>query len=246
MKNVTQKDTHRIAPILIGAAGGLAGLALRCWQLTKGADITGRLRAGHPTGTVLAVYCAIAVIAAALLIRPMEKRSGYAESFSSERVMLLASELGAAALVMSAVMSLMAERGAVQLVIGGLGILAGFCIAVTAAQRYRGVIPPVGLHIIPCVYLAARLILVFKQWSVDPVVQDYCYALFASIASMCATYHLGGFCLGQGQRRLTTFWCVAGGFFSLIASVGTPASQRLFYCGICLWCLANAWQLLED
>ena len=35
-----------------------------------------------------------------------------------------------------------------------------------------------------------KLILDFKRWSVDPAVLDYCFALFAAIAAMCAVFHL--------------------------------------------------------
>ena len=56
-----KKSTHRITPMLAALAGALLGFALRCWQLSRGADITGRLRAGHPSGIVLAVFCAVIV-----------------------------------------------------------------------------------------------------------------------------------------------------------------------------------------
>ncbi len=237
---------HRMAPALTALAGALLGFALRCWQLNRGADITGHLRAGHPSGIVLAIFCAVIIATLALLSRRLEPRAVYTESVSSDAPELAVSAAAAVVLVFSAALSLLTEHSGTQLFIGALGLLAGLCFAVTAAQRFRGIVPPLALHILPCVFLAARLIVVFKRWSVDPVVQDYCYNLFASIAGMCATYHLGGFCLGKGQRRLTAFWCLAGVVFSAVAITGQGTAQRLLYGAMLLWCAINGWQLLEN
>lgn len=246
-KGYTMKRTIRqTLSALAVLAAALLGFALRCWQLGPGRDIVGRLKAGHPSGTVLAVFCALAVVALAVLSRQLKAKEIYTDAFSSGAPEMAVSAAAAVLLVFSAALSLMTERSWVQIFIGALGLLSGLCIAVTAAQRFRGVVPPLAMHIIPCVYLAARLIVIFKRWSVDPVVQDYCYNLFASISTMCAVYHLGGFCLNQGQRRLSAFWCLAGVVFSAVALPGPGNAQRLFYGAMLLWCGANAWQLLED
>lgn len=241
-----KKNIRRTMPALTVLAAALLGFMLRCWQLGPGLDITGRLKAGHPSGIVLGIYCAAAAIALAFLSRRLGKKEVYTEAFSSGAPEMAVSATAAVLLVFSAALSLMTERTGVQLFIGALGLLSGLCIAVTAAQRFRGVVPPLAMHIVPCVYLAARLIIIFKRWSVDPVVQDYCYNLFASISTMCAVYHLGGFCLNQGQRRLSVFWCLAGFVFSAIALPGPGTANRLFYGAMLLWCAANGWQLLED
>lgn len=241
-----KKSTHQLAPMLAALAGALLGFVLRCWQLSRGADITGRLRPGHPSGIVLGVFCAVIALALALLSRRLKPRSGYVETFSSSPLMMAVSAIPAVMLAFGALLTMMAERNGTQFFIGALGVLAGLCIAVTAAQRFRGVVPPLAMHVLPCVYLAARLIVIFKRWSVDPVVQDYCYNLFASIATMCAAYHLGGFCLDRGQRRMSAFWCLTGVVFSAIALTAPGMPQRLFYGAMLLWCAANGWQLLED
>lgn len=233
-------------PALAVLTGALLGFVLRCWQLSQGVDITGRLRAGHPSGIFLAAFCAVAVVLLVLLSRQLEARSVYTEAFSSDVPALAVSAAAAVLLVFSAALSLMASPRGLQLLIGALGLAAGLCIAVTAAQRFRGAAPSLAVHMLPCVYLTVRLIFTFRRWSVDPVVQDYCYDLFASIAAMCATYHLGGFCLDRGQRRLSAFWCLAGVVFSAVALTGPGASQRLFYGAMLLWCAANGWQLLEN
>lgn len=242
MKTTIRRTLSALAVL----AAALLGFALRCWQLGTGVDITGRLMAGHPSGTVLGVFCAVVAAALAVLCRQLKVKAIYTETFSSGAPEMVVSAAAAALLAFSAALTLMVERTGVQLVIGALGLLSALCIAVVAAQRFRGVVPHLAMHIIPCVYLAARLIVIFKRWSVDPVIQDYCYNLFASISAMCAVYHLGGFCLEQGQRRLSAFWCLAGVVFSAVALPGQGTAQRLFYGATLLWCAANAWQLLED
>jgi len=241
-----EQSSHRLAPALIAAAGAIAGFVLRRWQLRAAFDAAGQAVPGHGSSLLLALVCAAAVLLLALLSTRLEPRGGYEESFSSGAPELALSALAALAMLLSCALSLLGRPAGLWLVMGFLGLLAGFCIALSAAQRYRGTVPPLALHILPCVYLAARLIFMFKSWSVDPVVQDYCYELFASISAMLATYHLGGFCLGRGQRRMCAFWCLTGTVFSAVALAGAGLEARLLFAACGLWCAVNGWQLLED
>ncbi len=240
------KSTHRLVPASIAVVGALAGFILRRWQLQSAFDQSGRAVAGHPAGITLGLVCALSVLALAVLCLRLPKRSGYEESFSSGKLELAVSALAALLLIFGSALSLMSESGLWMRIVYTLGILGGLCIAVTAAQRFRGVVPSLALHVLPCIFLAVRLVFTFKRWSVDPVVQDYCYDLFAAISAMLAVYHLGGFCLNRGQRRLNCFWCLCGLLFAAISLAGGDWATRLLGGGAGFWCAINGWQLLEE
>jgi len=241
-----KQSSHRLAPALVTAVGAIAGFVLRRWQLQTAFNAAGQAMPGHSSSLFLAVACAAATVLLALLSIRLEPRGGYEETFSSGTPELVFSAAAALAMLLCNALSLFNRPSGLWFAMGFFGLLAGFCIALSAAQRYRGTVPPLALHILPCAYLTLRLIFTFKSWSVDPVVQDYCYDLFASIAAMLATYHLGGFCLDRGQRRLCAFWCLTGTVFAAVALAGAALEARLLFAATGLWCAVNGWQLLED
>lgn len=238
--------TNRIflfLPFLVGAA---AGAAVRRWQLSSAFDSDGLVISGSPSTWVLGILCALLVVLALVLVQRLPKRSGYEENFSSETPEMVISLAAAVLLLAGCAVSLLNEPRGVNLLVQFLGIASALCVAVTARQRYQGVVPKAALHLLPCLYLVVRLIVDFKQWSVDPAVLDYCYTLFASISAMCAVFHLGGFCFSQGRRRTSVFWCFLCVVFSAVSLADGGLSHCLLTAGIGLWAGINGWQLLED
>lgn len=225
-------------------AGAAAGFVLRCWQL--GRFFSQGVRHTPASVWALGVLSAVVVAALALLSSTLKKRSDYRSAFSSEAPVLAVSAAAAALVLAGSLMALLAQPYGIQLILGFFGIAAALCFAATAILRYRGTVPSAGLHMVPCIYLVVKLILDFKHWSVDPAVLDYCFALFAAIAAMCAVFHLGGFCYGKGRRRLSIFWCLTAVFFSAVSLADGGAAHSLLTGGLGLWAGINGWQLLED
>lgn len=225
-------------PLLLGTVLlGAAGFVLRGWQVRRG------LVAGDVSVWCLGVLCALAVAALALLCRRLEKRTVYTESFSSGTPELVVSLIAAALVLAGSVGQLVAGGG---YVVSALGILASLCFAVTALQRSRGIVPLYVFHAAPCLYLVVKLILEFKQWSVDPAVLDYCFDLFFGISAMCAVFHLGGFSFDKGERRISVFWCLTAVVFAAVGLADGGVVRCLSLAGLGLWTGCNAWQLLED
>lgn len=218
--------------------GAIAGFFLRGWELSDPYNSWG-------FGLVCLVL-AICALALVFMSRDLVKRSEYESCFSSGLLELLVSVAAALLLLIGNAMKLMQNPAGTNLLVCFLGIIATLCIAVTAAERYRGVKPMLALHIIPCLYLVVKLIFDFRIWSVDPDITDYCFNLFASISAMCATYHMGGFCFDEGNRQLTAFWCLVSVIFSAVASANATLVSVLLYGGMALWLFINAWQLLEE
>ncbi len=241
-----QKSKHQLVPALAAFMGAAAGFALRRWQLSAAFDQNGRAAAGHISSLLLALICAAVTVTLALFARRLAERSGYEETFSSGAPECAVSLAAAALFLVESALSLLENHAGIARLTGALGIVSGFCIAIVSIQRYQGKVPGLAVHAVPCLYIAFRLVFAFKAWSVDPVVQDYCYRLFASIAAMLSTYHLCGFTMERGQRRLSAFWCLAGVVFSAVAFADAGLVSRLQFAAAGLWCAANGWQLLEN
>ena len=238
--------TNRLAVGVLALVGAVGGLILRRWQLNTAFDSDGLVVSGAVSTWVLGIFCALVTLLLALICCRLSRRSEYTASFSSGQPELVISLIAAALWLAGSGAALMAQPSGANLVVSFLGILSAFCVGATAVLRFRGTVPPVAIHAAPCIYAVVKLIVDFKQWSVDPAVLDYCYELFAAISLMCALYHLGGFCFDRGQRRLSVFWCLMCVVFSAVALASGSMTSRLLLGGTCCWAAVNSWQLLEE
>ena len=196
---------------------------------------------------ILSVMSGVLVAVFALVCWKLKPKNQYEETFSSSVGNLAVSFMGGAFLLMGAVIGIMTPNlttGA--LVLSGLFVGTALCVLAVAVCRLRGITAPVFVHALPCIFIVVKLINDFKHWSVDPAITDYCFALFAAIATMCALYHIGEFCFNRGRRRITAFWCLVGLVFCTISMAHTGLSNQLLYGGMALWLASNAFQVLED
>lgn len=224
--------------ILLGTGlTAAAGFVLRGWQARRG------LVPGDVSVWCLGLLCAAAAAALAAVCRGLEKREVYTESFSSGTAELAVSLAGAALVLAGALLGLLRGEGRL---VPALGVLAALCFGATAWQRSRGTVPLYVFHAAPCLYLVVKLILEFKQWSVDPAVLDYCFDLFFAISAMCAVFHLGSFCFDKGQRRVSVFWCLSCVVFAAVGLADGGLARCLLLAGMGVWTGCSAWQLLED
>lgn len=86
-----------------------------------------------------------------------------------------------------------------------LGIIAAICMGFFAYRCYMRQPPHALLYMCVSLYLVIRLIVCFQAWNTDPSIHDYCYALLANIFAMLGTFHVAGFSLGKGKRRMCLF-----------------------------------------
>lgn len=119
------------------------------------------------------------------------------------------------------------------------------CWAVTALLRQRGKRVSAWLFMIPAVFFGVELIDQFRTWSSDPQILDYCYELLALIGTMCAAFHLGGFCFERGQRRLTVFFCMSAIFFGGAALANASGTEMAVQLACMLWLGVNLSLLLR-
>lgn len=241
-----QKKSIRIPASALALAGSAAGFALRKWLLTQAYDDEGLMIRGSVSIWVLGIFCAVVVLAFALLAGRLGKRADYESTFSSSGFCFAASVLAGALVLAGSAAGVLEDPAAVRMILGFLGIASGVCFLAIGAGRFRGKAVGPGVHILPVVYLVFKLIVDFKQWSIDPAILDYCFSLFAAISAMCAVYTVAGFCFGKGGRRMSAFWCLTGTVLTAVSLADGGLQNLLLGGGLWLWLAVNGWQILED
>jgi hypothetical protein len=124
-----------------------------------------------------------------------------------------------------------------------LGILSGACFVITP---FRKAYQPAALWLLPIAYFILRLILNFKSWSMDPIILDYCFRLFAMIFTMLSAFLAGGFAFGEGRRRVSLFFALGGVFFCIVALADGGTEHFLQTGGALFYLAANAYGLMRE
>lgn len=229
-----ERKQFSILAILVAVVSAVAAYFLRSHQLQTMLDEAGKFLQGAGKGPLTWVCVAFGVLA--LVYSLMLKKSSTCVVNST--LTTITTLLAAFAMAVGSAAEL--HRSAV-IAVGGL--IAAVCWVVVALQRQQGTQPSAGLFMLPALFYAVDLIIEFRDWSRDPLILDYCFQLLSSIFVMCATYHLGGFSLGRGKRRITIFYCLCGIVVSAAAMVGEGLGGMLKTGAAMLWLLGNLWLL---
>ena len=169
-------------------------------------------------------------------------RPGKAWPFESSSMAVPLLSMAAAGLMLGGALLRYSAGGKLLMVI--LPGLTALCWAVIALQSRSGQ-PSPWLYMLPVVFFGAELVEKFRIWGSDPQILDYCYALLALIATMCALFHMGGFCFGKGKRRLTVFFAMCGMFFNGAALADAAEEELCLSLAALLWLTVSLWQLLQ-
>lgn len=182
----------------------------------------------------------VILLAVCVFLLPRNKTYGTVDGKGA--VLLLLSLAAAGMALVCALLRLKSGEGK------GLALMlaaTALCWSVTAFLRQRGKKVSPWLLMLPAVFFGAELVAEFRFWGSDPRILDYCYELLALIATMCATFHLSGFCFDKGQRRLTGFFAMAGVYFNGIALADAVGGEALLKLGCVAWLLVNLCLLLR-
>ena len=135
-----------------------------------------------------------------------------------------------------------------RLLVALLGIAAGACQLANDALYYQGKPPQPYAELVPVVYLICLLIYHFRSWSIDPVVLDYCFRLFALIGTLAGVFALGGYAFDRGRRGSVCLFCALGAYFCILSLADGGTAQMLIFaaCALGLACAAGAEPAEED
>lgn len=191
--------------------------------------------------TALQVIVALLVFAlAALSARELRPRRGFAVNHRPSPALLLPFP-AALLLTVAALVQLFSGRWFA----GIAELTCAVCLTVIVLKTVTRKIPPLPVYMILTVGIICKLIPDFRIWSVDPLLTDYCFRLFALIAVMLVAFHLGGFVQDDGNRRLTVFYAICGTAFSIISFADGGFAEFLTYLAYALFLLCVLWTLMR-
>lgn len=203
------------------------------------------LRAAQPAGKAgpLAWVSVAVLVIFGVYARALPGRTAYGAANGKGALLLVLSLAAAVMTLACALLRMDAGEGLLQ---GVLLAAMALCWTVTALLRQRGKQVSVWFFMIPAVFFGAELVDKFRYWGSDPLILDYCYELLALIATMCATFHLGGFCFDRGQRRLTVFFSLSSVFFNGAALADASGGEIFLRLASVAWMLVSLCLLLRQ
>lgn len=223
-------------PLAMVLAGTVAMLLRRQLYLTA-VDAKGLLRQGTPleilllalTGTVFAILF--------LALKNDRGSNVYEENYSASLPAALghgAAALGIFLLVRSAVFPL---SGPMRQLWQILGLAAPVCLIPAGILRALGKKPFFLLHVVPCLFLLIRVVGCYRLWSSNPQMQDYLYALLASLSLVLFAHHSAAFEADIGNRKMTLGAGLAAVYLCLaeLGHTDCPA----FYYGCIFWAVTG-------
>lgn len=225
-----ERNDKRIFKLLLLAVLTAAGWYLR---YAGPVHLAAPLAWGSAAMVLVFVLCSIG-------LRPAKT---YADGNGTGMARLILSCLAAAGMLVSALLRFREGDGLLQ---SALPAATALCWAVTAFLRKEGKPAAVWFFLIPTIFFGVELIDKFRGWGSDPLILDYCYQLLALIATMCAVFHLGGYCFDRGQRRITVFFAMAGIYFNGVALADVSGGEAVIKLAAVLWLAVNLWTLLGE
>jgi len=229
------------------AMGLTAVLSLAAFFLRRRQLVTAFDPSGLPVsrGGLLAWFTVLAVVLFGVYALLLRRRKNYKACNSRGMAAFTLSCLACLCLLI-AVFRVILDGAVNETLVRVIGLpLVALCWAITAFQRTKGKRVSPWLFLVPTVFFAVELILDFRGWGQDPVVLDYCYELFALIATMCSLLQLTGFCFDKGHRRSAVFFGLCAVYFSAASAADGGGAEMFMKFGVILWTVANLWLLLR-
>lgn len=223
---------------------GILGLLLRLLLTATGIDGKGLLVSFHPAWiALLALTCAVF---AALLLSGGSIRGAmdYKASFPRSIPAPVAGVLAAIGAIASLIRHLHGDAviaippnfmttalffltSAVMVLAAASFVLAGLC-------RLTERKVPFLMHVAICVWFAIEMLNLYRTWSFDPQLHEYCFQLLACIALTMTAYQLACFDIDKGSHRKLWFWGLAATYLCCLC-----LTSGLFYIAGAAWAWSN-------
>ena len=186
------------------------GLVLRFWLENAAIDGRGLLELGHPAhlslwmlGLGMTAFFALATLRYQNTTKkaPPPKKS-------------LPAALGCVPAIVSLALSMLQADNLVILLLSAM-TLAG--LVTVALSRFLGKTSPVLSQAAICVWMVMMLLQMYRNWSFDPQLHDYCFQLLAYVALSVASYQYAAMDGGMGSDRKLWFWSLMAAFLCITA-----------------------------
>ena len=226
----------RFLPVMAAALGGIA-LVLRRLLYGLAMDARGLLESGHPLETALIVLTGLVLLGIVLKAESLYGSEEYADNFRADKPAAVGHLLAAAGIYLTAVTHQPLMRNYIGQFWQCLGYLAPVCLAAAGYYRFRGQKPFFLLHLIPCLFLVFHIVDHYQQWSGNPQMQDYVFALLGAMTLMFFAFYSAAFEVGMGNRRLHLGMGLAAVYLCLAELAMTE--YPFLYLGGAAWALTG-------
>ena len=225
-----------LLPWLTLAAGAL-GLLLRIWLYSTGIDETGLLISGHPAEIFIWLLAVGIPVFLWFATKPLVAAPKFAFNYPPSLFGGIGCALGAFGIGLTSLTELLSSPDTLAQAAAILGILSAAGLCFLALLRYQGRQPNILPHGLLCVYFMVRLVSLYRHWSIDPQLQDYCFQLLAMVFLMLSAYHRAAFDGNIGRRRSLVLSHLLAVFFCCLSI--TDKSIVFFYFPAGIWAFSD-------
>ncbi|MBQ2854860.1 MAG: hypothetical protein IJE81_05250 [Oscillospiraceae bacterium] len=218
---------------------GFAALVLRVLLNFFGQDARGLLNDGHILNIAVWAVTGFTAVLVCLIVSRLDGSLKYADNFSPSvsaavGIFVLAAGIAVTLLTADTWTRLARIRNLAALLTIPALIWVGIC-------RWRGRRPSFLFHALLCLYLTLHSVSHYQAWSSRPQLQDYFFAMAASILMTLFAYYQTAFDVGLGRRRMQLATGLLAAFFCIAALFG-GGSAALYLTGA-VWTLTNLCRL---
>ena len=197
-------------------AMGAMCAGVRWWLFATGTDSKGMLLASHPGNWLVWLITAVAVGCLTLGTRNLTQAPKYSFNFPSSILSAVGAFIGAAGMAVNGVNELIVGADGLSTLVGIFALVSTVALGYLGMCRLKGIHPSMVFHTVICIYLMLQLVSLYRMWSSDPQIQDYCFALLATVSLMLGCYYNCAFDVNSGVRRshallhlLAVYFCIA-------------------------------------
>ena len=227
---MNKQRNYKLLPFLVLAAGAVA-LGLYVWLMGTEND-KGFIDKFHMSAICLLGLTGIVVATVFIFTRNLVQGNKYQFNFPASNLGGLGAWVAAAGIMSASLLELPVAGDKMAFYSALVGIFAAVALIFVGYCRMKGLHPNVLAHVVICVHLMLRLIVMYRQWSADPQLYDYCFRLLAVVCAMLAVYQRACFDANCGKRSDYTFFNLMSIYFSVICLGG---SDRILYLAIGVW-----------
>jgi hypothetical protein len=211
---------------------GVCGAVIRAVELYRAFDTdTGLMAPGDMSVQVMRVFTVAVIIISAVLSALLKGRLAddlHLLSGEDNTVSKIISTAGCLMLIAAAAYDYMAGRSTLRVSEIVLLLLAVFSAISLIVRMIKPGKDYAFFSIVPVFWCSFWLILIYRDRSIDPVVEYYIYELFAVVTGMIFFYRLAGYEFGSRKPRLSVFFGIIAVYLGFVTALGSVIARVVF------------------
>lgn len=203
---------------LLALGAGAVGMLLAFWLFSAGTDEKGLYPANHIGWILLGIW----TLAAAVVFWLLSRQAGINRAFAQNFPASLPGALGYAAAaigMLSGSIGMLKSGSIMDMAAGAISLVGSIGLLWASLCRFQGRRCKLLVHMLPCFFFTIRLFALGQAYGAEPEMCRFVYCFAATVTVVPACYWLWSFDVNMGNRPNCIFWCLAAGYFNLVAAV---------------------------